>query len=146
MMKKIKGLFQREEEKLPFSRESFEFLLENNKGFRDPFYNFLESVYALENLLFFEAIWEYKRIPNDTPKQLEVANIINEKFIKPNSLYETMGESGLKNTIRNNVLSGNVDEETFNELEDQIMETVFHSTLPMFFKQPKTPKEKFFLS
>ncbi|XP_068679642.1 regulator of G-protein signaling rgs-2-like isoform X1 [Montipora foliosa] len=108
---------------------SFESMLKHRFGVQ-LFQDFLRSQYGEENLNFWLAVEEYKKV--DEESRTEKARMIYEDFVSTLSPTEISLDAKVRAEIDNNM--NNPTEETFKVAQDHIFTLMYHDCFPRFIK------------
>eukprot|EP01113_Clastostelium_recurvatum_P041913 TRINITY_DN6733_c0_g1_i2.p1 TRINITY_DN6733_c0_g1~~TRINITY_DN6733_c0_g1_i2.p1 ORF type:complete len:460 (+),score=29.64 TRINITY_DN6733_c0_g1_i2:134-1381(+) len=116
--------------------------LESN-AFRHDFAEFLCSQFAIENLLFWDAVQSYKRLPQDSEEQMRKAKIIYEKYIAVSSVCEVNLGSQTRQSIGASVRPGiNVTADTFSVAEREVMYMLKFHSYPLYMMRRSSSSDE----
>ncbi|XP_055059922.1 regulator of G-protein signaling 21 isoform X1 [Misgurnus anguillicaudatus] len=110
--------------------ESIEKLLESRSG-QLAFQEFLKSEYSEENILFWLACEEYKKITS-VPEMISMANQIYTEFVQTDSPRQVNIDSGTRSNITNNISEPNLN--SFDAAQKHIFSLMSRDCYPRFLK------------
>eukprot|EP01113_Clastostelium_recurvatum_P041912 TRINITY_DN6733_c0_g1_i1.p1 TRINITY_DN6733_c0_g1~~TRINITY_DN6733_c0_g1_i1.p1 ORF type:complete len:455 (+),score=41.32 TRINITY_DN6733_c0_g1_i1:138-1367(+) len=116
--------------------------LESN-AFRHDFAEFLCSQFAIENLLFWDAVQSYKRLPQGSEEQMRKAKIIYEKYIAVSSVCEVNLGSQTRQSIGASVRPGiYVTSDTFSVAEREVMYMLKFHSYPLYMMRRSSSSDE----
>ncbi|KAI7809312.1 regulator of G-protein signaling 21 isoform X1 [Triplophysa rosa] len=110
--------------------ESIENLLCSKSG-QMAFQEFLKSEYSEENILFWLACEEYKKITS-VPEMISMANQIYTEFVQTESPRQVNIDSGTRTKITNNISEPNLN--SFDTAQKMIFSLMARDCYPRFLK------------
>jgi len=102
--------------------------------FRQLFFDFLCLQLCIENLLFWEDIQRFKRIPNGSPEQQQQANILFAKYIKAGSEYEVNIPHTIVLDVTKMINSNEFNSMMFDMPEREIFSLMKFHSYPLFLR------------
>ncbi|XP_076828484.1 regulator of G-protein signaling 21 [Brachyhypopomus gauderio] len=110
--------------------ESIERLLSCKAG-QQAFQEFLRSEYSEENILFWQACEDYKKIKN-TPEMISAANRIYSEFVQVEAPRQINIDCGTRANITKNISEPNL--ESFDKAQKLIYSLMARDCYPRFLK------------
>ncbi|XP_065122042.1 regulator of G-protein signaling 21 isoform X2 [Paramisgurnus dabryanus] len=110
--------------------ESIEKLLDSRSG-QLAFQEFLKSEYSEENILFWLACEEYKKITS-APEMISMANQIYTEFVQTDAPRQVNIDSGTRSNITNNISEPNLN--SFDAAQKHIFSLMSRDCYPRFLK------------
>eukprot|EP01112_Ceratiomyxa_fruticulosa_P005502 TRINITY_DN1614_c0_g1_i2.p1 TRINITY_DN1614_c0_g1~~TRINITY_DN1614_c0_g1_i2.p1 ORF type:complete len:184 (+),score=30.81 TRINITY_DN1614_c0_g1_i2:723-1274(+) len=117
-------------------------LLETEPSFRVQFIEFLMLQFCVENLLFYESVQSFKKIPNNSLEQTESAMKIFSEYIKEGGIQQINVSSEVRNNIINHINTHTVNSDIFKFAQRQVLELLTFHSLPMFSQYHRERNEK----